>query len=136
MSELLWRIVDSVRYPLLVTTDRDGYPAARPMHLVERDGRLFWFATRAGSAKVEQIRSDPRVTLVFSRPDLFNYASVHGRAETGIGDAAMRRSLWRDEWLDQWPLGPEDPDYLLLRVTGERATFYYGYMDRHERVEL
>jgi general stress protein 26 len=135
MSELLWRIVDSVRFPLLVTQGVEGFPVARPMHLLERNGSVLWFATSAVSAKVGQIHRDPRVTVVFSRPDLFNYASVYGRARLTAGNRQQRRRLWRDEWSDHWR-SAEDEDYLLLSVTGERASYYYGYMDRHEEIAL
>jgi len=136
MIDLLWRIVDSVEFPLLVTTSADGHAVVRPMHLLERDGRRFWFATSAASAKVQQMRANPQVTLVFSRPDLFNYASVYGRVELLGGSAELRRRLWREEWGDHWPAGAADEDYLLLCVVGERASYYYGYMDQHEEVEL
>lgn len=38
MAERFWRVVDSVKFPLLVINGEDGYPWARPMHLVDREG--------------------------------------------------------------------------------------------------
>lgn len=38
MTERFWRIVDSVKFPLLVTNGEDGHLWGRPMHLVEREG--------------------------------------------------------------------------------------------------
>ncbi|UCF10860.1 MAG: pyridoxamine 5'-phosphate oxidase family protein, partial [Candidatus Bipolaricaulota bacterium] len=130
MSELLWRIVDSVEFPLLVTVREGSHPAVRPMHFLDRDERCLWFATSAASAKVEQIARNPLVTVIFSRPDLFNYASVYGRAEVLVGTREQRRALWREEWSDHWPLGVDDPDYVLICVTAESSSYYFGYMDR------
>lgn len=136
MSEILWRIVDSVEFPMLVTVRTGGPPAVRPMHFLDRDGARLWFATSAVSAKAGQIAQQPRVTVVFSRPDLFNYATIYGHAEILRGSPEQRRQLWRKEWADHWPLGVDDPDYVLLCVTGESASYYLGYMDRHEEVDL
>ena len=35
--------------------------------------------------------------------------------------------MWRNEWTDDWPEGPSDPDYVLIRVDGIRGHFLRGY---------
>jgi general stress protein 26 len=106
------------------------------MHLLERNGSLLWFATSVASEKVDQIARQPLVTVVFARPDLFNYATILGRAEVLKGTEEERRAMWHEEWADHWPLGIDDPDYALLCVTGEHGSCYLGYMDSHEEIDL
>jgi len=38
MAKRFWRIVDSVKFPLLVTNGEDGYLWAEPTHLVDWEG--------------------------------------------------------------------------------------------------
>jgi general stress protein 26 len=135
MSESFWRIVDSVEFPLLVTNGPDGFPRARPMTALDRDGGTLWFATSLRSAKVREIRADPRVVLLFVKTEQFNYATLHGRAEV-MDDEERKRAYWRDDWKDDWPRGPFGEDYVLLKVTGERGSYYYGYTGEAEDVAL
>ena len=120
-----WEIVDSLPYPLLITHCKDGYPQSRPMHLVDRDGSTLWFATSRASRKVAQIEADPRVTVIFVDSTRFNYASIHGDAAV-LSDPDREERLWRDEWRDDWPEGPADPDYVLLRIDGVRGAYLRG----------
>ncbi|MBU0596103.1 pyridoxamine 5'-phosphate oxidase family protein, partial [Candidatus Bipolaricaulota bacterium] len=115
-----WEIVDSLPYPLLVTVGDDGYPQSRPMHLVDRDANRLWFATSRASRKVAQIGADPRVTVLFVDSSRFNYAAIHGLAHVVV-DPEREKTLWQDEWRDDWPEGPADPDYVLLRIDGVRG---------------
>jgi len=125
MTERYWKIVDSVEFPLLVTRGLDGFPQVRPMTLLCRDGATVWFATSRRSAKVAQVVGDPRVTVLFANTERFNYATLFGRAEVAE-DETKRRTYWRETWRDDWPAGPSDEDYVLLKVTGERGVYYDG----------
>jgi len=130
-----WEIVDSLPYPLLVTLGEDGFPRSRPMYLVDRDANLFWFATSHASRKVAQIGRDPRVAVLFVDSGRFNYASIHGRAHVVV-DPERERTLWQDEWRDDWPEGPSDPDYVLLRVDGVRGHYLRGTTGETGTVDL
>jgi general stress protein 26 len=125
MSGRYWQIVDSVEFPLLITTGLDGFPQVRPMTLLLRDGATAWFATSRRSAKVAQVTRDARVTVLFASTERFNYATLFGRAEI-VDDAERRRTFWRETWRDDWPAGPQDEDYVLLKVVGERGAYYHG----------
>jgi len=103
-AQILWEIVDSIRFPLLVTNREDGFPHARPMRLIKRDGGSFWLAASRGSRKVKEISADPKVTLVFADGQRFNYAAVRGEAEL-ITDPERKEELWEEEWREDWPEG-------------------------------
>ena len=135
MSAAYWRIVDSVEFPLLVTKGLDGFPQARPMTVLCRDGTTLWFATSQRSAKLTQIAQDPRVTVLFASTERFDYAALHGRAEVAE-DETRRNSYWRETWRDDWPAGPADEDYVLLKVVGERGTYYDGRTGKTGEVDL
>ena len=130
-----WDIVDSVPYPLLVTLAEDGFPQSRPMTLVARDDHTLWLPTSRGSCKAEQVRAHPEVTVLFADGDRYNYASFHGLASLDA-DPERSRQLWRDEWCDDWPNGPTDPDYVLLRVEGVRGFYLQGTTGEAGEIDL
>ena len=130
-----WEIVDSLPYPLLVTLGEDGFPRSRPMHLVDRDADRLWFATSRASKKIAQIEANPHVTVLFVDSARFNYASIHGHAHIVV-DPERERTLWQDEWHDDWPNGPSDPDYVLLRVDGIHGHYLRGSTGESGTVDL
>lgn len=133
--ETFWEIVDSNPHPLLITIGERGFPESRPMYLVDRDGGTLWFPTSRTSRKIVQIESEPRVTVLFVDSTRFNYASICGYAEI-VTDAGPRTTLWQDEWRDDWPTGPTDPDYVLLRIDGVCGRYHRGTTGESGTVDL
>ena len=135
-SQTFWQIVDSIPYPLLVTMgSSDGFPESRPMHLIDHDSKTMWFATSRTSQKVTQIQANSHVTVLFVDSASYNYAAFHGHAHI-VDDADRQMTLWRNEWTDDWPDGPSDPDYVLIRVDGIRGHFLRGYTGESGEIEL
>ena len=135
-AQTFWGIVDSIPYPLLITyCYQDGFPQSRPMHLIDRDRRTLWFATSRSSRKVKQIEADAHVTVLFVDTARYNYAALHGLAAL-VEDAERQRTLWRNDWQDDWPEGPSDPDYVLIRVDGVRGHFLRGYTGESGEIDL
>lgn len=135
VKQLLYRMLDAAPFPLLVTRDEEGFAVARPMYLAAREENVFWFPASASSRKIAQVRKDPRVTLLFVRQAEFDYASVYG-AVSVVASPDRKRALWREEWIEQWPAGPDDEDYILLRVEGCRGAYYRGIADESEELSL
>ncbi|MFC2095966.1 pyridoxamine 5'-phosphate oxidase family protein [Candidatus Bipolaricaulota bacterium] len=135
-AQTFWQIVDSILYPLLVTIGvQDGFPQSRPMHLIDHDAKTVWFATSRASRKIGQIQANSHVTVLFVDSARYNYAALHGHAHI-VDDADRERTLWRNEWEDDWPEGPSDPDYVLIRIDGIRGHFLRGYTGESGEIEL
>jgi len=134
-EEALWKIVDTIGFPILITKGKDGFPHVRPMRLLEREGTSFWFATSAGSAKVEEIEADPRVGLLFVDTQRFNYAIVRGNARL-VRDPDREVRLWEEDWCEDWPEGPTDPDYSLLLIEGREGSYHRGLTGESGEVTL
>ncbi len=132
-AERFWEMVDAIEVPFLVTVGTEGYPRARPMILLAREGTILWFATSRSSRKVAEIQSNPRVTVLSVDRAGFSYASLCGRAEV-VAEPEKKERFWREEWREEWPKGSSDPDYVLLRVKAERGASYCG--DANESSEL
>lgn len=135
-AQTFWQIVDSIPYPLLVTICTiDGFPQSRPMHLIDHDDSTVWFATSRASNKVKQIQANTHVTVLFVDSARYNYAAFHGHASI-VDDADREKTLWRNDWEDDWPEGPSDPDYVLIRVDGIRGHFLRGHTGESGIIEL
>jgi hypothetical protein len=62
-------IVQKARYCTFITIDQQGQPQARIVDPLAPDaGFTVWIATNPLTRKVEQVRSNPRVTLSRRRP--------------------------------------------------------------------
>lgn len=133
--QTFWRIVDDVRFPLLITQGAEGFPESRPMALVDRDAQTLWFAASRTSRKVDQIGADAHVTVLFVDTDRFNYASLHGVAAI-VDDRERGRSLWQEAWRDDWPEGPSDPDYVLMKITVTRGHYLRGGTGESGTIDL
>jgi len=130
-----WSIVDSMPHPLFLTVAADGFPQSRPMSLIEHDEHTLWFPTSRASRKVEQIGAHAEVTVLFVDTDRYNYASFHGLASLDA-DRERARRLWHNEWRDDWPAGPDDADYALLRVDGARGFYLHGTTGEAGEIDL
>ena len=135
LAGTFWTIVDATQFPLLVTLGEDGFPDSRPMDLVERDGRTLWFPTSLTSRKVREIGAHLKVTVLFVDTDRFHYAVFQGIAHI-VDDPERRARVWREEWRDDWPQGPRDPDYILLRVDGVRGHVLRGPAEESGEIDL
>ena len=108
---------------MLATVDAKG-PHVRPVTLIEYDD-AYWIETGTGSAKVAQIRDDPRIELclTFTEGDNSGYVRLNGRAEI-VTDAAMRQKISsQTEFFKDYWSGPEDPSFTLLRIIPEAVEY-------------
>ena len=106
----------------MMTTYGTGGPRSIPMarQEVEPSAEL-WFITARDTAHVDDIRSDPKVSVTFSSRD--SWVAITGRA-TVVDDQAKLDELWNtfaEAWL---PGGPGDPNATLIKVDVERGEYW------------
>jgi general stress protein 26 len=109
---------------VLVTRGPGGALHGRPMALAEAEpGGTLWFATDRHSAKVDELAADPHVAVTLQSKTQF--VSLSGTAEV-VEDRAKVRELWKPAWAAWFPKGKDDPDLVLLRVTGTEGEYWDG----------
>lgn len=112
-------IMRAARQCTLVTIGDDGQPQARIVEpLIAADGSV-WIATNALTRKVQEIKRDPRVTLMFFNPAGGEYVAVLGRA-TLVTDAARKAAHWRAEWKPFYRDEHRGADFMLFEVRPQR----------------
>ena len=101
-------------YCQFVTIDKD-MPFSRVMFVPEvEDDFTVWLATSGASKKVSHVKSNKNVCITFYEAGV--YIRISG---TAVIDEtpAKKAALWRDTWLQYWPDGAKDPDYVLIKIT-------------------
>lgn len=110
---------------MMVTQDGRQVPHSRPMSnngKVEYDGDS-WFFTFEDSNKVDQIKKDNKVSLVYQTDDML-FIACYGTAAV-VKDKETLKEKWVDG-LEQWfPEGIETPGICLLKVSAKRVTFWH-----------
>lgn len=118
--------LEGFRVGMLVSIGDQGTPHARPMYVVsDTTSDDLFFMTDAGSMKVIDINTNPRVLLAFCSESSNRYVTVSGVA-SAEKDPARAKSLWNLQTQAWWPDGPGDPNLLILRVRPEDVEYWDG----------
>ena len=107
---------------MLVTRTANGHLRARPMAFAaaDPDGTL-WFATDRHSGKMDEIAADPHVNVCMQAGRKF--VSVSGTA-AAVDDRAKIAELWKEPFKVWFPGGKDDPNLILLRVSGDAGEYW------------
>lgn len=121
--EKLKELLEGIDFAML-TTIADKKFRSRPMSTqeVDENGDL-WFFTSDETHKVEEIESDNRVSVAYSKPNDNTFVSVFGRAEMSK-DRAKMEELWSPILKAWFPKGLDDPKLCLLKITIEEAEYW------------
>ncbi len=115
-------LIRKTRLAMLTSIDPDGRLVSKPMATqdVDFDGEV-WFIAERDSHKVRNIEREPRVNVAYASSS--SWVSLSGTA-TVVDDQAKLAELWNtftDAWMEG---GPENPDNVLIRVTGDGAEYW------------
>lgn len=113
-------IMDKTRVAFLTTLSGKQL-VSRPMYVQgkEFDGTL-WFFTRRDSPKVEEIRKDSRVNVLFAEK---SYVSLSGRAEIVEND--LKKKVYWDKTEEKFfETTYDDPEIILIKVDALSAEFW------------
>lgn len=115
----------------LASVNAEGFPRPVPMAKGRTAGcNEVWMATGADSVKVADFRANPKAGLCYA--SYGDSVALRGTVEV-ITDAETRAEMWQEWYIDHFPGGPTDPNYVLLHFTGTEATFYIDHAFAHER---
>jgi len=111
-----WSRIEGFQHVFLATDD-NGHPRVRPVTLISFEKKL-WIATDTGSAKVNQIRKNPKLefSFAFKEKDQDCCLRVLGvakivRHKVVKAKLAAHLSFFKEHWKD-----PDDPNYTLLEI--------------------
>lgn len=105
------------------TVSEDGFPRVCVVSPIKTEGHAtVFFSTSTSAEKVRQLVKNPKSGVCCQLNG--NSQTLTGTARV-VTDPALKSELWQDWMLRHFPLGPEDPDYCVVRFDGKRATLWY-----------
>lgn len=113
-------IVRKAGYCSLVTLGEDGHPQARVVDPLGPDENFtLWVGTNPLTRKANQIRRDPRVTLLCFEAATSSYVTVLAKAVV-VTDAAEKARRWKAAWAPFYSAGSSGTDFMLIRLDPTR----------------
>ncbi|TDL77806.1 general stress protein [Peribacillus frigoritolerans] len=119
-----------------LATIRQNKPFSRFM-LFFHDELTLYTATNKDTHKAEDIESNPNVHVLlgFEGDGWKNdYAEIEGNASVEES-AELKEKFWNKE-LKEWISGPDDPNYLLLKISPQSIRYYQKAGSKPEIIEL
>lgn len=118
--EVVRKIAISTQYSTLITQNAQNEVHARLMqHFDPEDDMTLWYGTHRQSRKALDMRENSRVSVMIHDDYRRAYAVLEGEAEVVEADED-RRNHWFADWYNFWDGGPEDPDFVVIRVRPTR----------------
>jgi general stress protein 26 len=127
-AELKDKILEKIKKHALAsfaTVTEEGKPWTRYVVAKGDENFNIWFATFKGSRKIRQVAHNPEVHMVLGVNDMTTAASwlqIQGRADI-LEDAATKNAVWYS-MLEPIFNGPDDPNYVVCKVTPYRIEYY------------
>lgn len=80
-----------------------------------------WIVTAADSEKVKDFNINSKAGLSYSFYG--DSVALRGTVEV-ITDDETRNQMWQEYFINYFPLGPKDPNYVLVHFIGKEATIW------------
>lgn len=114
-------VMKQADYCFFISHGRQGEIHSRLMHPFEPDDDFtIWLGASPDSRKADEIRANNQVTLSYMNPRTTGYVTILGTA-TLESNVDLRYKYWRAYWSDMYPGGPENMDYILIKVVPRRV---------------
>ncbi len=117
-------LIKSIRIAMMTTASEDGSFDSRPMATQESEfNGVVWFLTRDESGKVQEVKADSHVSLLYADPGNSKFVSAKGRASISK-DRAKIHELWNSMYKAWFPEGEEDTHIAVMRVDISEAQYW------------
>ena len=106
----------------LASIEENGFPRSVPLSKIKTEGlNTVWFATGTSSEKTQNFAKNNKAGISF-------FEGGNSVVETGtieiVTDPETKKALWQDWFIEHFPKGVTDPEYCILKFTGDKATLW------------
>lgn len=116
----------------LSSINKDGYPRPVPISKIHAESfNEIWMATGKNSVKTKDFSVNPKAGLSFYEAG--NSIAMTGTVEI-MTDKATKEKFWQDWFINHFPKGVSDPNYVLLKFTGQHATIWIDGKFCHRKI--
>jgi len=122
VQEKALALIDRCENGMFGNKDVQGNPQIKAMIKTKNEGlNVFWFCSNTSSKRASQIKNDGNTCLYFF--DGHEGVMLRGWGELSYDDE-MRKAFWQDGMYIYYPLGPLDPDFVLIKFTAKSGNYY------------
>lgn len=133
------KLMETTTATYLATIDSNGFPHTRLMSNLHNEGQckvakqlfdghqedfLIYMVTGNSSDKMKHIRANQKISVYYADALAFHTLMFTGNAEE-VDDLELKKMLWQDDWKVHWPAGPEDPEFVILKLLPDFAKGWY-----------
>lgn len=105
-----------------LATVEQGAPKVRYM-AIYHEGLTIYLATDRKTHKVEELQSNPKAALLLGFEQGGTGDIVEIEADAAVSDdQSLKSKVWRDDF-KPYLSGPDDPDYVVIKLTPARIEF-------------
>ncbi len=116
----------------LASVNKDGYPRPVPLAKIHAEGfDEIWVATGKNAWKTKDFAANPKAGLCFFEGG--NSIAMTGTVEI-VTDRANKERMWQDWFIEHFPEGAADDNYVLLKFKGSHATFWVDGKFIHRKI--
>lgn len=116
----------------VTSINKDGYPRPVYMSKIYSEGfSTVWLATGKDSVKVRDFSANPKAGICFQENG--NSVALTGNIKI-ITNIGIKKEMWQDWFIEHFPMGPDDPNYILLKFEGNHATFWIDGKFIHRKI--
>jgi len=123
--EKLIEMVKESKVCMLITREKnDENLSGRPMTIskIDDEGNL-WFFTAASSYKIDELEENKKVSISITNESNNNYLMINGKGNL-VKDKSKMKELWSPILKAWFPLGLEDPEMILIKVTPNEVNYW------------
>ena len=119
-------LAERVNSVVVCATDALGYPNAKAMFKMEREGlKTFYFSTNLSAKRSQGYLKNAKASIYLMDTETYQGLMLVGEMQV-LTDTASKARLWREGNEIYYPDGIEDADYCVLRFTAHRGNYYHG----------
>jgi len=101
----------------------DDWPDVRVLLVAAKDDvDAIWFATATDSAKIAQLRKNPKAVIYGYDLEAMTEFRLFGKVEL-LSDSASRRKIWQDDFIQHFPDGIDSPTMIVLRFDTDHGVY-------------
>ena len=131
-EQTIGNLIDKQKVAFISSVDKEGFPNTKAMLSPrKREGiKTFYFTTNTSSMRVDQYRMNPKACLYFCDNRFFRGVMLKGTVEV-LEDSESKEMIWQKEDTTYYSLGVTDPDYCVLKFTGQTGRFYSTFQSEN-----
>lgn len=120
----IMELVEKESTVVVCSVDETGYPNCKAMFIAEREGlKTFLFSTNTSSMRAQHFMKNPKASIYLGGNGKGWGLMLLGEMEV-TRDRALREKIWVDGCEKYYPLGVDDPDYMVFRFTARKGNYY------------